>query len=106
MTNRRTGTERHEETGVRERTRAETPRMYRVLLHNDDFTSMEFVVDVLVRHFQKTVTEASRIMLQVHHAGVGVAGTYTRDVAETLVDEVMAEARAEGFPLLLTAEPE
>jgi ATP-dependent Clp protease adaptor protein ClpS len=106
MTNRGTGPERHEETGVRERTRTETPRMYRVLLHNDDFTSMEFVVDVLVRHFQKTVTEASRIMLQVHHAGVGVAGTYTRDVAETLVDEVTAEARAEGFPLLLTAEPE
>lgn len=106
MTNRGTGPERQEETGVRERTRAETPRMYRVLLHNDDFTSMEFVVDVLVRHFQKTVTEASRIMLQVHHAGVGVAGTYTRDVAETLVEEVTAEARAEGFPLLLTAEPE
>jgi ATP-dependent Clp protease adaptor protein ClpS len=80
--------------------------MYRVLLHNDDFTSMEFVVDVLVRHFQKTETEATRIMLQVHHAGVGVAGVFTRDVAETLVQQVTDEAAAAGFPLLLTAEPE
>jgi len=80
--------------------------MHRVLFHNDDFTSMEFVLDVLERHFQKTPTEANRIMLQVHHAGIGCAGTYTRDVAETLVHQVMEEAREEGFPLLLTTEPE
>jgi ATP-dependent Clp protease adaptor protein ClpS len=106
MTNRGSDPDRQEETGVRERTRSRTPRMYRVLLHNDDFTSMEFVVDVLERHFQKSPTEAARIMLQVHHAGVGHAGTYTRDIAETLVDAVTEEARAEGFPLLLTTEPE
>jgi ATP-dependent Clp protease adaptor protein ClpS len=67
---------------------------------------MEFVVDVLVRHFDKTATEATRIMLQVHHMGVGVAGTYMRDEAETRIAQVTLEAQQEQFPLLLTMEPE
>lgn len=99
-------TERREDVAVRERPAQRTPRLYRVLLHNDDYTAMEFVVDVLVRFFGKTATEASRVMLEVHHAGVGVAGVYTRDVAETRVAQVTAEARREGYPLLLTTEPE
>jgi ATP-dependent Clp protease adaptor protein ClpS len=77
--------EREEGVAVRERPATRTPRLYRVLLHNDDYTTMEFVVDVLVRYFQKTATEATRIMLEVHHRGVGVAGRYTRDEAETRV---------------------
>lgn len=91
---------------MRERPRTRTPRRYRVLLHNDDFTSMEFVVEVLVRYFEKSATEATQLMLQVHHHGIGVAGVYTRDVAETRIEQVTAAARAEGFPLLLTMEPE
>jgi ATP-dependent Clp protease adaptor protein ClpS len=67
---------------------------------------MEFVVEVLVRFFEKTTTEATQIMLQVHHAGYGVAGSYTRDEAETRVERVAAEAKAQGYPLLLSVEPE
>jgi ATP-dependent Clp protease adaptor protein ClpS len=67
---------------------------------------MEFVVEVLVRHFDLSATDATRVMLQVHHLGVGVAGTYTRDEAETRIERVTAEAEAAGFPLLLTMEPE
>ena len=98
--------EGQEDVGLQERTRTQQPRMYRVLLHNDDYTTMEFVIEVLVRWFEKAEPEAMRIMLQVHHLGVGVAGTYTRDEAETRVAEVMDEARGRGFPLLLTMEPD
>jgi ATP-dependent Clp protease adaptor protein ClpS len=80
--------------------------MYRVLLHNDDYTTMEFVVAVLVSHFDHTVTDATRIMLQVHHAGHGVAGRYTRDEAETRAERATAQARDEGYPLMLTVEAE
>jgi ATP-dependent Clp protease adaptor protein ClpS len=82
------------------------PQRFKVLLHNDDYTSMEFVVRVLIEHFHKPPAEATHVMLQVHHKGIGVAGVYPRDVAETKVAEVTAEARANGMPLLLTAEPE
>lgn len=98
--------ERREGIAVRERPRTKLPSLYRVLLHNDDYTTMEFVIEVLVGHFGKSATEATRIMLQVHHAGVGVAGTYTRDEAETRIARVTQVAEARGFPLLLTMEPE
>jgi len=88
------------------RQEAQRPRRHRVLLHNDDFTTMEFVVDVLVRHFHKPPAEAVHVMLQVHHKGRGVAGVYPREVAETKVAEVSAEARDAGYPLLLTTEEE
>ena len=97
---------RHEDVAVEERVRTHRPPLYRVLFHNDDFTTMEFVVDALVRHFRKSPTEATRVMLEVHSLGVGVAGSYTREVAETKVALVTEEAREEGFPLLLTIEPE
>ncbi len=84
----------------------EKVRRYKVLFHNDDYTTMEFVVLVLQKFFHKTETEATHIMLSVHHKGHGVAGVYTRDVAETKVNQVMSYAKEHGQPLLVTAEPE
>ncbi|CAN5925420.1 hypothetical protein BH11MYX4_BH11MYX4_30420 [soil metagenome] len=83
-----------------------TPRRYKVLFHNDDYATMEFVVEVLKRFFHKTDTEAVHIMLTVHKSGAAVAGVYTRDVAETKSTQVMDYARENGMPLLLTTEPE
>jgi ATP-dependent Clp protease adaptor protein ClpS len=97
---------REEELAVERRPRTRRPRRYRVLLHNDDYTTMEFVVRVLVEHFHKSPPEATHVMLQVHYKGVGVAGVYPKEVAETKVAEVTAEARAQGMPLLLTIEAE
>ncbi|WP_027459696.1 ATP-dependent Clp protease adapter ClpS [Deinococcus murrayi] len=93
-------------TQTLERTRVQRPRLYRVLLLNDDYTPMDFVVMVLERYFRKSDQEAQLIMLAVHHKGQGVAGVYTRDVAETKVAQVTAEARRHGYPLRLVAEPE
>jgi ATP-dependent Clp protease adaptor protein ClpS len=75
------------------------PPMYRVLLHNDDYTTMEFVVHVLEAVFQKGPAEAFKIMLDVHRRGRGVCGAYTYEVAETKVTTVHDMARKEGFPL-------
>jgi ATP-dependent Clp protease adaptor protein ClpS len=83
-----------------------TPRRYKVIFHNDDYTTQEFVVYVLERYFHKSETEARHIMLTVHHKGAAVAGVYTKDVAETKAQQVMDEARDSGMPLLLTTEPE
>ncbi|RDI96748.1 ATP-dependent Clp protease adapter ClpS [Meiothermus sp. QL-1] len=80
--------------------------MYKVLLLNDDYTPMDFVVEVLMRYFRKSEPEAVRIMLQVHHAGVGVAGVYPFEIAETKVQQVVQAARREGHPLQCTLEPE
>ncbi len=82
------------------------PPLFKVLLHNDDYTTMEFVVEVLRTVFHHDPTHAMRIMLHVHHRGVGVAGTYPKEVAETKAEKVMSMARAAEFPLLCTVEPE
>jgi ATP-dependent Clp protease adaptor protein ClpS len=86
------------------KTRLERPRLWRVLLHNDDFTTMEFVVKVLVEVFGKSAAEATDLMLQVHHRGACVAGVYTRELAETKVTSVEQMARAAEFPFLSTME--
>ncbi len=97
--------ERDEEFAVEERRKTRRPRKWKVILHNDDFTTMDFVIHVLVTHFHKPPAEAVHVMLQVHQKGIGVAGVYSREVAETKVAEVTDEARANGMPLRLTTEP-
>jgi ATP-dependent Clp protease adaptor protein ClpS len=84
----------------------EEPPMYRVMLLNDDYTTMEFVVEVLVYVFRKSPEEATRIMLNVHRIGVGVCGVYSYEVAETKVNTVDTLARENGFPLKCIMERE
>ncbi|MDQ0504790.1 ATP-dependent Clp protease adaptor protein ClpS [Xanthobacter agilis] len=93
-------------TAVITRTRAQTkrPSLYRVLLLNDDYTPMEFVVHVLQRFFNKNTDEANRIMLHVHHHGVGECGVFTYEVAETKVTQVMDFARKHQHPLQCVME--
>jgi ATP-dependent Clp protease adaptor protein ClpS len=85
--------------------KVEPPRMWRVLLHNDDYTTQDFVVWVLETVFHKPRDEAFAIMMRVHRSGLGVAGIYTRDVAETKVKATERMAEAHEFPLLVTLEP-
>ncbi len=86
--------------------KVQKPKMYRVLLHNDDYTTREFVVDVLRSVFHRSESDSVRIMLHVHHNGVGVAGVYTFEVAETKIETVHSLARQHEFPLRLSMEPE
>lgn len=99
-------TQREGGVDVKERTRTKPPRRFEVLLHNDDYTTMEFVVHVLETVFRRDRTEAVRIMLAVHNDGVGVAGVYTREVAETKLQRAQALAREHGMPLQLSMQPE
>ena len=87
-----------------EKTRLKKPPLYKVLLHNDDFTTREFVVYVLQTVFQRSDSDAVHIMLKVHHEGVGVAGIYTYEVAETKAEKVKTLAEANEYPLLCTVE--
>jgi len=84
----------------------EEPPLYRVLLHNDDYTTMQFVVDVLLVVFNKSIEEATHIMLNVHKKGVGLCGVYPYEIAETKVDTVDSLARENGFPLKCSMERE
>ncbi len=104
----RTGTGGGTGTGVVTKVRARTrkPALYKVLMLNDDYTPMEFVVHVLERFFQKSREEATRIMMHVHKRGVGVCGVFTYEVAETKVTQVMDLARQNQHPLQCTIEKE
>jgi ATP-dependent Clp protease adaptor protein ClpS len=99
--------EREEESDVaaEEEQTVAPPKMFNVLLHNDNYTTMEFVVMVLTTIFHHPEADAVRIMLNVHHQGIGVAGTYTFEVAETRAEKTMALARRHEFPLKCTVEP-
>jgi ATP-dependent Clp protease adaptor protein ClpS len=94
------------DTATEQEKKLEKVRRYKVLFHNDDYTTMEFVVLVLMKFFHKTETEATHIMLSVHHKGHGVAGVYTKDIAESKVAQVQDFAKEHGMPLRLSAEPE
>ena len=101
-TDRQTGGE------VLERTRHETkrPELYKVLLLNDDYTTMDFVIEVLETIFNKQPAEAFRIMMMVHTQGKGLCGLYPYEIAETKVEAVINRARDNGFPLKAAMEPE
>ena len=100
------GPGREGELTLERKQKTQKPRRWQVVFHNDDYTTQYFVILVLMKFFHKTETEATHIMLSVHHKGQGVAGIYTKDVAETKVDEVHDFAKQHGMPLRLTAEPE
>ena len=82
------------------------PKKYKVFLLNDDFSTMDFVIDVLVRVFRKSVDEASTIMMNIHHKGKELCGTYTYEIAATKVAQVKSMAREKGFPLKAIMEEE
>ena len=85
-------------------TRLEPPSMYNVIMHNDDFTPMSFVVDILVRHFDKSNEEATRLMLEVHNNKRSVAGTYPYDIAITKCYRALNEAKESGYPFKMVVD--
>lgn len=102
----KTGTEREEGTSVLERRKVARPPLFKVFLLNDDYTTMEFVVHVLETIFHKSAVEATQIMLHVHRNGMGLAGVYPRDIAETKIEAVHAVSREHSFPLRCAMEKE
>jgi len=102
------GTDRQTDSEILERTKHETkkPELYKVVLLNDDYTTMDFVVEVLETIFHKQPAEAFRIMMMVHTQGKGLCGVYPFEVAETKVEAVVESARGSGFPLRAAMEPE
>jgi ATP-dependent Clp protease adaptor protein ClpS len=88
------------------RPKLQKPRLYKVILLNDDYTPMEFVIVILERFFTKTREEATRIMLNVHQKGIGVCGVYAREIAEMKVQQVISFAQEAQYPLQCTMEPE
>jgi ATP-dependent Clp protease adaptor protein ClpS len=101
-----TSTDSKTKTGSSSRSKADHPPMYKVLLHNDDYTTMEFVVEILLTVFGKSLEKATQIMLNVHNKGKDICGIYPRDIAETKVETVHHLASSKGFPLKSTMEKE
>jgi ATP-dependent Clp protease adaptor protein ClpS len=91
---------------TRKKPKTRKPRLYKVLLHNDDYTPMEFVVAILEQIFHLGEVDATRIMLHVHTKGVGVAGVYTYEIAETKMQQVLVNAQRHEYPLQCTVEAE
>ncbi|NQZ58893.1 MAG: ATP-dependent Clp protease adaptor ClpS [Lentisphaeraceae bacterium] len=88
------------------RPKTKRPKLYKVLLHNDDYTPMDFVTHVLMNVFHKSFEESAYIMMKVHTRGLGMCGAFPKSVSEAKVNKVMDMARSEGHPLLCTMEPE
>lgn len=93
-------------TALKERPQTRRPPMWKVILHNDDYTTQEWVVYVLKEYLHKDHAEAVRLMFTVHHNGHAIVGLYSRDIAETKVAQITDASRSEGYPLLCTCEPE
>ena len=96
--------ENQHSTATKTKAKTKRPSMYKVLLLNDDYTTMEFVVHVLQKFFQKSAEEATRIMLHVHFKGKGICGFYPHEIAETKVAQVVDYAREQEYPLQCTME--
>ena len=99
-------TDHASDTAVAEDVRTKAPKLYKVVILNDDFTSMEFVVHILETVFMKSPSEAVQIMLHVHKSGRGVAGIFTKQIAEAKIEIVHQQAKNEGFPLRCVLEEE
>ena len=95
-----------EKTASKSKPKDGQPSMYKVIIHNDDYTTMEFVVKILVNVFGKSLEKASQIMLNVHRQGKGICGLFIYSIAETKVETVHKLARENGFPLKCTMEKE
>jgi ATP-dependent Clp protease adaptor protein ClpS len=108
MSEREKTSDQQRKVGLKERDdqRVHKPRLYRVVLHNDDFTPIEFVVSLVVQIFRKSPEEAARITLEVHNSGAAVAGVYTHEIAETKQAVAEATARQYEHPLMVTLEPD
>ena len=91
---------------VESETKLEKPKLFKVLLHNDDFTTMEFVIFVLCRVFNKSEADAFYVMLKVHQEGLGIAGVYPYEIANMKAEKTLTLAREQEFPLLCTVEEE
>ena len=102
----RTDTEISIKSSAEKKERTFRPSMYKVIILNDDYTTMDFVVEILMKIFRKTLEKANKIMLNVHRRGKGICGLYTREIAETKIETVHALAREQGFPLRCTMEKE
>lgn len=88
----------------RSKVKVKKPKQYKVIMHNDDYTTIEFVIEVLMRIFNKRSEEAQKIMIDVHKAGKGIAGIYSYDIAMTKANTAMSWAKEEGFPFKLSVE--
>ena len=91
-------------TKQKDQIKIKKPKHYKVVMYNDDYTTMEFVINILVSVFNKKLIEAEKIMLDVHEKGKGVAGIYSHDIAITKVSTAMSMAKEKGFPFKLTVE--
>lgn len=98
------GSKSEESVSTQERIETKEPPLYTVILHNDDYTSMEFVVAILEKIFNKSNSDATQIMLNVHHEGEGVAGIYTKEIGETKISTVGELAKKNSFPLRCSLE--
>jgi ATP-dependent Clp protease adaptor protein ClpS len=100
-------TDKDEQSGVAtiKKVKLQPPRMHKVIMHNDDYTTMEFVIHVLEKYFNKNTTDAHAIILEVHTRGFGICGLFTFEVAESKVAKVIKYARENGHPLKCSTEP-